>query len=95
MGGTMSYQRMRSRNGLMHRKPDDDPDPYWRGELARELTGAKPSAWTLVGDLNRMERDYLKEDDPAGGLSGQVARATGVRDDHVRRVLRYVFFEQS
>jgi hypothetical protein len=30
VGGYMSYQRMRTRNGLMFRKPDDDPDPYWR-----------------------------------------------------------------
>ena len=32
MGGWMTYQRMRSRNGLLHRKPDDDRDPYWRGD---------------------------------------------------------------
>lgn len=86
MGGLMSYQRMRNRNGLMYRKPDGDPDPYWRGDV--RPPGANGM---LVGDLNRMERDYLAED---GGLSGQVAEVTGADLETVRKVLRYVFLEQ-
>jgi hypothetical protein len=93
MGGLMTYQRMRLRNGLMQRKPDDDPDPYWRGGLP---SGAPEnnSTWTLVGDMNRMERDYLTTGDPDDGLAGRVADVTGVPADDVRKVLRYVFLEQ-
>jgi hypothetical protein len=97
MGGWMTYQRMRGRNNLMYRKPDDDPDPYWRGDAA-DAPPLGPDGYlrhgSLIGDMNRMERDYLNNDDPFGGLSGAVARATGVRDDHVLRVLRYIFLEQ-
>ena len=80
---------MRNRNGLMHRKPDDDPDPYWRALPAHVHD---PSAWTLIGDLNRMERDYLMTEDRS--LTVQCAEATGVDPETIQKVLRYVFLEQ-
>lgn len=100
MGGWMTFQRMRSRNNLMHRKPGDDPDPYWRGVEPRTLQSEKR---LLVGDLNRMERDYLNPAypeppwatrEPGSDPLSQVAAATGVDIEDVRRVLRYVFLEQ-
>lgn len=93
MGGMMTYQRMRNRNGTMFRKPDDDPDPYWRSD-APGAPQATAASWMLIGDMNRMERDYLAEGDPDDGLAGQAARATGVAAEDVRKVLRYVFLEQ-
>jgi len=105
MGGYMSYQRMRNRNGLMERKPDDDPDPYWR---VPNLPMAEHVSPMLVGDLNRMERDYLGtwpetashpqrevRDGTGRCLSNEVSEATGVEIEDVKRVLRYVFMEQS
>jgi hypothetical protein len=101
MGGWMSYQRMRTRNALMYRKPADDPDPYWRqGNLPSHPNAAN---WGLVGDLNRMERDYLNPvypeppwatREPGSDPLAEVATATGVDVETVRRVLRYVFMEQ-
>lgn len=94
----MTYQRMRSRNGILRRKPDDDPDPYFRGDLADSRYGA------LIGDLNRMERDYLNPAYPerpfaqrehASDPLSQVSAATGVDIEDARRVLRYVFMEQT
>jgi hypothetical protein len=105
MGGWMTYQRMRARNGLMFRKPDDDPDPYWREYVGPE----GPSRRTLdersilLGDMNRMERDYLNPRYPEPPWAGrepgsdplsQVVAATGVDVESVKRVLRYVFMEQ-
>jgi hypothetical protein len=99
MGGWMTYQRMRSRNNLMYRKPDDDPDPYWRADAPNDF-----AASILVGDLNRMERDYLNPvypEPPWAGRAGrsdpsaQVADATGVDVEVVRKVLRCVFLELS
>src|SRR5947209_3654850 len=123
IGGWMSYQRMRNRNNLMYRKPDDDRDPYWRignvppweGEVVgidRLPEGKRPSLHAvenhglLIGDLNRMERDYLGGPNAGAGigsrdvnatgesLSHEVAAATGVDIETVKRVLRYVFLEQ-
>lgn len=100
MGGWMTYQRMRSRNNLMFRKPHDDPDPYFRNDP----TFPSVNVAALIGDLNRMERDYLKPiypEPPWAGRAGrsdptaQVADATGVDDETVRKVLRYVFLEQT
>lgn len=95
---------MRTRNGMMHRKPDDDPDPYWRGALDGSWGSLKEM---LVGDWNRMERDYLgtwpetsthpHSDVRAGTgrcLSDEVAQETGVDVETVKKVLRYVFLEQ-
>lgn len=87
MGGLMSYQRMRGRNRLAFRKPDSDPDPYWRG--ADDLPEYVDRM--LVGDLNRMERDYLR---PDSGLVAECVEATRADADTVRRVLRWVFLEQ-
>lgn len=89
MGGPMSYQRMRERNNLMHRKPADDPDPYFR--VPEHMRGREGAA-ILIGDLNRMERDYLS---PDGDLVLAAAEATGVDANTVTRVMRYVFFEQT
>ena len=103
MGGWMTYQRMRNRNGLMHRKPDDDPDPYWRTGLP-PLAATAPSGYNLIGDMNRMEQDYLEPVYPEpplarrpGGSSPaeECAAATGVDAETVRKVLRYVFLEQA
>jgi hypothetical protein len=100
MGGWMTYQRVRSRNNLMFRKPDDDPDPYWRSD-APYPSYVSPA---LVGDLNRMERDYLtpKYPEPPWALrpsgsdpSAQVAEATGVDVETVRKVLEFVFLQQK
>jgi hypothetical protein len=59
-----------------------------------------PEKALLIGDLNRMERDYLNPvypEPPWAGRAGrsdptaEVADATGVDDETVRKVLRYVF----
>lgn len=101
MGGWMDYQRMRTRNGLMFRKPDDDPDPYWR---VPNLPMPEHVSPMLVGDLNRMERDYLNPvypeppwatREPDSDPSAQVAAATGIDIETVRAVLRAVFFGVS
>jgi hypothetical protein len=95
MGGWMTYQRMRTRNNLMFRKPDDDPDPYFRDDIMNNNS-------LLIGDLNRMERDYLNPvypEPPWAGRAGrsdpstQVADATGVDVETVRKVLRCVFLD--
>lgn len=96
MGGWMTYQRMRQRNNLMFRKPADDPDPYFRNDPR-----ISPEVGALIGDLNRMERDYLTPAYPERPWAGraarsdptaQVADATGVDEETVRKVLRHVFF---
>jgi hypothetical protein len=93
MGGWMDYQRMRERAGL-RRKPNNDPDPYFREATMNNVT-------LHEGDLNRMERDYLNPQYPeppwatreAGSdPSSQVAEMTGVDVETVRKVLRAVFF---
>jgi hypothetical protein len=80
----------------MYRKPDDDPDPYFRD-------GTMTNNSLLIGDLNRMERDYLNPVYPepprairenGSDPSSQVAAATGVDVEIVRKVLRYMFLEQ-
>lgn len=99
MGSWMSYSRFRARNGLRWRPADDAASPYppaaepWR-----------PVGWVgLVGDLNRMERDYLSPAYPEPPLAQRVpgsdpasecAAAIGVDVAIVRRVLAYVFLGQ-
>lgn len=103
MGGWMTYQRVRDRNGLLPRKPLDDPDPYWREYPDRLTALVRPSWPLLVGDLDRMERDYLSPaypDPPFAQLpagsdpAAECARAVGVDVQTVRRVLAYVFRQQ-
>ena len=90
MGGWMTYGRMRNRNDLL---PRDHENPY-----------VKPNRpiGTVIGDLNRMERDYLDPVYPEApyALRGdhtdptaECAAATGVDEETVRKVLRYVFLE--
>lgn len=87
MGGWMTYGRFRSRNILPRNE-----EPYPAG-------GSR-----CAGDLDRMERDYLNPvyPEPPWALresgsdpSAQVAAATGVDVETVRRVLRYVFLQQK
>lgn len=120
MGGWMTYQRVRARNGLLFRKPEEDPDPYWRvsnydarivglenvepqrqADLRHSIEERNLSM--LIGDMNRMERDYLAPRYPVPPWAGrepgsdplsQVVAATGVDAESVKRVLRYVFMEQ-
>jgi hypothetical protein len=96
MGGWMTYQRMRDRNRIAFRKPDDDPDPYPR---AQDL-GLNAR---LIGDLNRMERNYLDPKypeppfaryAPGSDPATEAATALGIPVETVRAVLRYVFLEQ-
>lgn len=94
MGGYMPYQRMRSRNRLMFRKPAGDSDPYWRSnapydDYPRDL-------YCLIGDMNRMEQDYLGTSTCANpmGLLEEVVEKTGVDRESVLKVLRYVLMEQ-
>jgi hypothetical protein len=103
MGGWMTYQRVRDRNGLLPRKPLDDPDPYWREYPSRLAELARPSWPLLVGDLDRMERDYLDPVYPAPPFAqapegsdpaAEVTQETGIEIETVRAVLRYVFREQ-
>lgn len=102
MGGWMTYQRVRARNGLLPRKPTDDPDPYWR-QAPDDAPTQGPSWMPLVGDLDRMERDYLTPDYPGRPFAerpegsdpaAECARAVGVDVDVVKRVLGYVFRQQ-
>lgn len=95
----MTYQRVRNRNGLMHRKPVGDSDPYWRGETSF----LPPSPGALIGDLNRMERDYCEPEFPERPFASrergsdpahEVSRLSGVSVEDVRKVMRCVFFEQ-
>ena len=102
----MTYQRMRERNNLLFRKPEGDRDPYWRDEAAPPpgaFPHSAPSWWLLVGDMNRMERDYLEPVYPPPSFArllpgsdpaAECAEATGVDVEVVRTVLRYVFCEQ-
>jgi hypothetical protein len=96
MGGWMDYQRVRARNGLGERKPPSDPDPYPRSTEG----GTREDLLILVGDLNRMERDYLDPKYPEPPWAGRPNRsdpatvcadATGVDVETVRKVLRHVF----
>lgn len=98
----MTYQRVRKRNCLLPHKPFDDPDPYWR-EMP-EGVGSLPSWSLLVGDLDRMERDYLSPEYPrrpfaerpeGSDPAAECARAVGVDVAVVRRVLDYVFRHQA
>lgn len=91
MGGWMDYQRVRTRNGLMHR----DVGAY--GPIPEH---APTSRTMLNGDLNRMEQDYLDPQYPeppwatreaASSPAEECAAATGVDVDVVRRVLSFVF----
>lgn len=84
----MTYQRFRERNNLK-----------WRPGPGESLY----SKDILVGDLNRMEKDYLDPEypvppgairEPGSSPSEQVAEATGVAIEDVRKVLQYVFLEQ-
>lgn len=81
---------MRRRSGLMWRKPPADPDPYWRDH--DDLRGVICNPALVVGDLNRMERDYV---DPEGRLPRETAEALGLDVDTVVRVMRHVLFEQQ
>lgn len=97
MGGFMTYQRMRNRNNISLRIPTwFYPRP--------DIDQPHPINWgALVGDLNRMEADYLDPerfaDDPRvlqlNSPLHQVAAATGVDVETVRKILRYVFLEQQ
>lgn len=94
----MDYDRMRTRNGLMFRKPDEDPDPYWRNGLPPGAFDAV-NWFCLVGDMNRMERDYLNPDYPRHRAANSdpasvTAAATGVPVEMVRKVLAHVFLGQ-
>lgn len=93
----MDYQRVRARNGLHERKPLSDPDPYPRTTDG----GTRQELMALVGDLNRMERDYLcpvypeppwalrpERSDPATKCADDL----GMDVDAVRKVLEYVFW---
>lgn len=96
MGGWMDYGRFRDRNRLP-RKPLSDQDPY-----PRDTEGARPTV-LIAGDLNRMERDYLRPHYPAPD-SGWATRpedsdpasvcsaATGIPVEDVRKVLEHVFW---
>ncbi len=88
MGGVMDYRRFRQRNGLAAR-PATPAQPYdfpineaWAG-----------SFYSLNGDLNRMEADYLGESghDQADLLIDELSAATGVDPETARVVLRHVF----
>jgi hypothetical protein len=101
MGGWMTYGRLRSRNNLQ-RKPDDDPDPYWRDQSKHSYASGNPVRALLAGELNRMERDYLDPQYPEPPFAArspgsdpltECATATGVDREVVRRVLRHVFRE--
>lgn len=106
MGGWMTYQRARAR-AQFRRKPLDDPDPYFRdADNPRRCPHCSMEHVPSMseGDFNRMERDYLDPIYPEPPWASrelgsdplsQVALATGVNTDDVRRVLRYVFLEQS
>jgi hypothetical protein len=102
VGGWMTYQRVRARNHLLPRKPLDDPDPYWR-QLPEGAAAQQPSWFLLVGDLDRMERDYLTPEYPrrpfaerpeGSDPAAECARSVGVDVDVVKRVLAYVFRQQ-
>ncbi len=91
----MTYQRMRARNHILKRKPSGDRDPYWRD--GSRFPGPSDLG-VLIGDLNRMEQDYLDPPfewtDGAGSPAERCATETGVDVETVRKVLRYVFMEQ-
>lgn len=106
MGGWMTYTRMRSRNGLLigrggaSLRTPEDQTPY---SLTPDTLPKDINLHTLVGDINRMERDYTDPQYPGPGWgqrypdsdpSAEVARATGVPVDDVRKVMCHVFFEQ-
>lgn len=79
---------MRERAGL-RRKPDDDPDPYFRDEVMENKS-------LHEGDLNPIYPQppwatRLPGSDPAT----EAAAATGVPVEDIRRVLRYIFLEQQ
>jgi hypothetical protein len=102
MGGWMTYQRVRARNDLLPRKPHTDPDPYWR-QLPDGAAGRQVSWSLLVGDLDRMERDYLTPEYPqrpfaerpdGSDPAAECALAVGVDVEIVRRVLEHVFHRQ-
>lgn len=98
MGGWMPYSRVRERNNLserfegfypVHNRAKLEPRLYWH---------------LLSGDLNRMEADYLDPQYPqppyatrseGSDPSTQVAAATGVDVKTVRKVLRFVFLEET
>lgn len=105
MGGYMYYFRMRERNSIAMRPEGllDNPervDPY--NIEVPELHGIPP---TLIGDINRMERDYLGLNDwvnrdpetkkrylnspPDPGE--EIAQMTGVALEDVRAVLYCLF----
>lgn len=99
MGGFMTYRRAMGRNGIGMRKPEEDTDPYFRVETT-DLPAAV-NVYGLVGDLGRMERDYLCPERfpyPNSAIAHsplyQAAEATGVDVETIRRVLTYVFTEQ-
>jgi hypothetical protein len=103
MGGWMTYQRMRHRNNLLYRKPAGDRDPYWHPGSNVLPSYVEADQRMLIGDLNRMEQDYLDPQYPeppfarrpeGSDPSAEVAKATGVDIETVRKVLRHVFMEQ-
>lgn len=98
----MTYQRMRGRNGGVFRR-EGDPMPYPSAEEVEERGQLRLNWYSLVGDLNRMERGYTDPEVDDGRNVGariwhsplhEAATATGVDVETVRKVLRYVFLEQ-
>lgn len=99
MGGWMTYQRMRNRNGVDWR-PEGDASPYPPPSVVDQH---RPPIWyRTVGDLNRMENGYLCPEGPDVGVGApledsplhEAADATGVDVETVRRVLEFVFRQQ-
>lgn len=96
MGNWMTYQRVRNRNALLPRRSQ-------REGFYPRAGDCRDGAVTIVGDLNRMEQDYLAPEYPEPPYALRVkgsdpatecSVAIGVPVDVVRAVLRYVFLEQ-
>jgi hypothetical protein len=98
MGGWMTYQRMRERNGVTWRASPDRENPYPDPDC---MDSARQHL--ICGDMNRMERDYLNPvypeppwatRTPGSDPAAECAARTGVDIEDVRAVLHYVFMEQ-
>lgn len=88
MGGWMTYMRMKNRNGI------------YRHELLERGSFQN----RILMDVERMERDYLEPVYPEAPFAlrpagsdpvSEVVAATGIDEEDVRTVLRYVFREQQ
>lgn len=94
----MTYGRMRHRSHLEWRPEPGSEAVYPPPGVGGPLAGTDG----LIGDLNRMERDYLNPAYPeppwatrpeGSDPSAECAAATGVDVETVRAVLAYVFRE--